>query len=152
MAHPVTEKCIKKPILALLAEPSFLRKIHPAKENGNPREFPLQALHTTFRADFAYRIVRGGWLFIEDDSDKTCLSNLLKYSAWIREAKPELPVHVVHIISPKDSGWIRLCELQRKKLVSEIEGFNHAMIKTKDWPEHDPAWLRQLRRLLKDIL
>ena len=150
MSHPKTEKFIKEPIRKLLEERAFASIFIPVKENGNPREYELPAFGTKFRSDFAYKITggKGGWLFIEDDSDKTCLSNLLKYSAWINENKPEGDVYVVHIISPKDSGWIQIC----RQISKEIKRFTHVMITTQDWPEEDnPPWLSELRHHLKRL-
>ena len=144
MAHPITEMFIKQPILKMLNEPCFAEIFTPAKDN-NPREYQLEALGKKFRADFAYKISGKGWLFIEDDSEKTCLSNLLKYSAWLEENPTRESVYIVHIVSPEDSGWIRLCEHYSKK----ITGFIYIMIKTNDWA--DSLWLKELQINLNRI-
>ena len=114
MAHlkTLTETNIKQPILDLIRREFALVLEFPI------REFPLPALGSTFRADFACKIKAGGWCFIEDDSDGTCLSNLLKYSAWIDNNNPQRPIWIFHIISPENSGWVELCRRESKRLNS----------------------------------
>ena len=150
MAHPLTEMNIKQPILDLVRR-EFGSILEPPNSGVPPQEFQLKALQTIFKADFAYRIKQGGWLFIEDDSDGTCLSNLLKYAAWIGETKPKMPVHLIHIIAPMDSGWIKLCRLEGERLNRTITNFTHIVITTPDWPEQNPKWLDCLRQEIKKI-
>jgi len=146
MTHPLTEMNIKQHILDLV------RREFASVLESPIREFPLPALGSTFKADFACKIKNGGWCFIEDDSSGTCLSNLLKYSAWIDEANPERPIWVFHIISPEHSGWIELCRREGKRLNSIIQGFTHIIITTPDWPENDQKWLDSLRCKMKEML
>ncbi|WHZ17050.1 MAG: hypothetical protein OJF52_003901 [Nitrospira sp.] len=150
MAHSLTEMNIKQPILDLVKR-EFGSMLESPGSGIPPQEFPLKALKTTFKADFAYRIKQGGWLFIEDDSHGTCLSNLLKYAAWISETKPEMPIYLIHIIAPKDSGWVRLCRLEGERLNRTIINFTHIVISTPDWPEQNPKWLDFLRQEINKI-
>ena len=147
MAHPLTIANIKKPILDLIRR-EFGSVLEPPAQG--PEEYRLQALASTFRCDFAYRIRSGGWCFIEDDSEGTCLSNLLKYDAWIEETHPPMPVVLMHLVSPVDSAWIRLCRREGGRLQATMPGFRHILITTPDWPEHAPKWLDQLRIKLQE--
>jgi hypothetical protein len=149
MTHPLTESNIKHPIRDLV-----IREFQSilSAPGSDPQEFPLKALRTEFRADFAYRVTTGGWCFIEDDSQGTCLSNLLKYSAWIEENNPERPIIVFHIIAPKDSAWIALCQRESERLNRTITGFKHVIITTPDWPESEPQWLEDLQRKMSEML
>ncbi|HOG69052.1 MAG TPA: hypothetical protein PK366_06725 [Fibrobacteraceae bacterium] len=142
MSHPVTLMNIKQPILDLVKH-EFQSKLK-APDKG-PQEFHLLALGKEYKADFAYRINTGGWCFIEDDSHGTCLSNLLKYSAWIEETNPDRPIWVFHIISPRDSAWIRLCYRESARLNKTLQGFKHVIITTPDWPKTTPKWLDDLK-------
>lgn len=147
MVHSVTRDYIKKPILDLISR-EFTATLEPPVKC--PEEYPLPALNRIFKCDFAYRIRSGGWCFVEDDSEGTCLSNLLKYSAWIEETHPAGPVVLLHIVSPKDSAWIRLCRREGKRLQTTVSGFRHILITTSDW--HDRKWLDQLRLALKEAI
>jgi hypothetical protein len=149
MGNPLTRARIKKPILDLIGR-EFASILEPPAQG--PEEYPLPALKTTFWCDFAYRIRSGGWCFIEDDSHGTCLSNLLKYSAWIEEARPPMPVVLMHIVSPEDSAWVRLCRREGERLQTTVPGFRHILITTPDWPEHNPKWLEQLRLKLRETI
>jgi len=148
MAHPLTETNIKQPIRSLVHR-EFASILEPPS-NG-PEEYRLTALQSEYRADFAFNIKTGGWCFIEDDSHGTCLSNLLKYAAWIDENDPKRPVWVFHIISPKDSAWVRLCRRESDRLNNTIHGFKHVIIPTADWPESGQQWLDELERKMRNI-
>ena len=142
-----TEDNIKKPILDLInREFQFILE----EPSEGAREYPIHALDKTFWCDFAFRIRSGGWCFIEDDSDGTCLSNLLKYSAWIEEQNPPMPVLLMHIVSPSDSAWIRLCRREGVRLQTALQEFKYSLITTPDWPPQNPKWLVELRLKLKD--
>jgi hypothetical protein len=143
MTHPLTEMNIKQPIRSLVEREfaSLLDSPGAASE-----EYKLTALGSEYRADFAFQIKTGGWCFIEDDSHGTCLSNLLKYAAWIDEHPPSGPVWVFHIISPEDSAWVRLCKRESDRLNSALHGFRHIIISTADWPENNQPWLEELER------
>ncbi len=152
MAHLHTEMYIKRPILDLVDREFGSILESPQSRTGcPPREFKWTIFNVPFWADFAYRIKRGGWLFIEDDSKGTCLSNLLKYAAWIIETKPEMPVYLIHIISPGDHGWVRLCCWEGQRLSREILNFTHVVIPTPNWPEQNPQWLDSLRQEIEKI-
>jgi hypothetical protein len=137
---------IKKPILDLINR-EFQSTLELPSEGA--QEYPIHALGKIFKCDFAFRIRSGGWCFIEDDSEGTCLSNLLKYSAWIEETNPPMPVLLMHIVSPSDSAWIRLCRREGVRLQTALSGFKHILIATPDWPDQNPKWLVELRLKLK---
>jgi hypothetical protein len=146
MVHPLTEANIKKPLLDLISR-EFASILEPPARG--PQEHPLPALNGTFKCDFAYNIKGGGWCFIEDDSDGTCLVNLLKYSAWIEEAHPEMPVVLVHVVQSERPAWVALCRREGKRLETALPGFRHILITTRDWPAHDPEWLLRVKESLK---
>jgi hypothetical protein len=148
MAHPLTPKNMKQPILNVVN-----RRFSPilAAPDRSPQEFPLQALGKKFKADFAYTIKTEGWCFIEDDRQGTCLSSLLKYSACIDETNPERPIWVFQIIAPEGSAWIELCKRESNRLNNTIQGFTHVMITTPDWPEKDPKWVAELQRAMTKL-
>ena len=149
MTHPLTEMNIKQPIRSLVQ-----RKFSSILNSPSigAEEYRLNALKSEYRADFAFQIKTGGWCFIEDDSHGTCLSNLLKYAAWIDENPPDGPVWIFHIISPKDSAWIRLCRKESERLNKTINGFRHVIISTADWPEDSPPWLAELEKEMEKMI
>jgi hypothetical protein len=148
MTHPGTQSKIKRPILELINREFGSVLSIP---DGGPQEFPLLAIGKKFRADFAYRVRTGGWCFIEDDSAGTCLSNLLKYSAWIEENNPERPIWVFHVVSPENSAWVSLCKRESGRLNRTLPGFVHVIITTPDWSETTRGWLNDLHNEMKRL-
>lgn len=142
---PATEDFIKAPIAALAAERATVL-LPPA--DGPVREYPLVvAGERRFRADWAFRLRSGGWLFIEDDDSVRALHNVAKYWMWMEEHDVREPVHLVHLIGP---GHLDLPGFVGRKAFEDRPGFDYRPRPIADWRTPD-LWVPMLGALLDEI-
>lgn len=141
-----TERLIKEPIRALLRTRSEL--IH-APDDGPDREYPLVAGDDGrhFRADWAFHLVGGGRLFIEDDDAARALHNVTKYWMWMSARDVRERVHLVHLVGP---GASDLAEFVGRRIQAERGSFRYYLLRVADWDDAD-TWTTALARVLDSL-
>jgi hypothetical protein len=143
----LTEKKIKKPIADLFAQHPFRDAIIVSAQVPS-RERVLPG--TSFKADFAFELSSGGWLFIEDDDAQRCLGNFVKYWFWMEQQKISVPASLVHVIGPGDPGQKLMLKFLQEKAHVTLPNFQSEVIFTESWDTE--AWLEQMRVALRRLL
>jgi len=116
-------------------------------QNG-AREYLLE---DRCKADFCFKIKPQGCLFIEDDDAQRASSNLVKYWIWCAAHRENRPVHVIHIVSPKRSAYVKNVQFLGKRMEESIPDFKYHLISIESWHAPDEVWLPDFRRCLKQI-
>ncbi|MGH7594929.1 MAG: hypothetical protein ACREOI_01195 [bacterium] len=142
-----TEELIKRPILEILSAEELREIITPSIDG--PREYSLVVNSFIFRADFAFDLPDGSWLFIEDDDAQRAVSNLAKYWMWMGFNKINYGVHLFHIIGPGLPSHKELCQFISAKISHYFPAFQYELIVAKDWKSL--GWREELKDLIHSL-
>lgn len=141
-----TETLIKEPIRRLIAE--RFCDVLTSPTGGDAREFTLRLPDgQTFRADWAFAVPSGGWLFIEDDDAARSLHNLTKYWMWLDATGQEGRVDLIHLVGP---GQHAITEFTARMAEAAHPAFHYHLVEVPAWS--DTAWITELAATLERIL